>query len=152
MAKSPTFTTDVDRHLVFNASQHNLKCYRRDGTLEWHMEAHGEGTGGDSSLPNGNTPPGLYLVGRIEQTAGDDRYGPYAIKLDPVELDKGGTRDGIYIHGGGSGLKKPLAPRQGWRNTHGCIRVQNDQLGTIVNKVRGVQGRTGQVWVTVKWW
>jgi hypothetical protein len=57
MAKSPTFTTDVDRHLVFNASQPNLKCYRRDGTLEWYMEAHGEGTGGDSSLPNGNTPP-----------------------------------------------------------------------------------------------
>jgi hypothetical protein len=152
MAKAPPFTTDDDRHLVFNASRHNLKCYRRDGTLEWDMEAHGEGTGGDSSLPKGNTPPGLYRVDRIELTAGDPAYGPYAIKLDPIELDKGGTRDGIYIHGGGSGLKTPSATQQGWRKTHGCIRVQNGQLGTIVNKVRGVQGRRGQVWVTVKWW
>ena len=117
MAKAPTFTTDEDRHLVFNASQHNLKCYKRDGTLEWHLEAHGEGVGGDSSQTNGNTPPGLYLAGRVEALVGDVAYGPYRVALVPVDLDKGGQRDRIYIHGGGSRLNNPLAPQQAGAST-----------------------------------
>jgi hypothetical protein len=97
MAKAPTFTTDVDRHLVFNASQHNLKCFKRDGALEWHIEARGEGTKGDSSLKNGNTPPGLYRVGGIETMVHNEAYGPYRIELVPVELDKrGNTRRNLY--------------------------------------------------------
>lgn len=150
MARPPQFTTDEDRHLVFNAALHNLKCFRRDGTVEWHMEAHGEGAGGDSSQPNGNTPPGLYHVGNVV-SVGDDAYGAYAVKLIPLDLDKGGNRDGIFIHGGGTGLSNPSAPNQKFVKTHGCIRVHNRDLGTVVNKVRGVQGKKGQVWVTVKW-
>lgn len=151
MARAPVFTTNEDRHLVFNAMQHNLKCYRRDGTMEWQIEARGDGVAGDSSHTNGNTPPGLYLAGRVEATF-DVAYGPYRIQLLPVDLDKGAKRHDIYIHGGGSILPHPLAPQQGWAKTKGCIRVQNHQLGTIVNKVRGAQGKNGRVWVSVQWW
>jgi hypothetical protein len=151
MAQAPTFTTNEDRHLVFNAAQHNLKCYKRDGTLEWYIEAHGEGVKGDSSQTNGNTPPGLYRAGRVEEM-GDVKYGPYRVELIAIDLDKGPNRQGIYIHGGGSARPEPLAAAQGWAKTQGCIRVQNYQLGMIVNKVRGVHGKKGHVWVTVKWW
>lgn len=30
------------------------------------------------------------------------------------------------IHGGGSNLDDPFAPRQGWLGTHGCLRMQNE--------------------------
>jgi hypothetical protein len=86
MAKSPTFTTDVHRHLVFNAAQHNLKWVLWSGTWK----------------PTGTEQQGI--------------------------LSKDGGRPMVVLE----------SKRINW--------------GTIVNKVRGVQGRTGQVWVTVKWW
>jgi hypothetical protein len=151
MAKPPTFTSTEDRHFVFNAAHHELKCFRTNGQLEWHIRAHGEGGGGDSSLPNGNTPPGLYLVNEVVPTV-DKRFGFYKITLSPIELDKGLGRSNIEIHGGGSGQPKPFASQQGWEKTHGCIRVQNHDLGLVVHKVRLVHGHRAQVWLTVKWW
>jgi len=151
MAKAPTFTNIEDRHFVFNATHHQLKCFKSNGELEWHIRAHGEGTGGAPSKHLGNTPSGLYRVGEVVATPHDNRFGPYEIKLDVVELDNGVRRGQIGIHGGGSDLLKPFAAEQGWEKTHGCIRVQNHDLGLIVNKVRGVQGKRGQVWVTVQW-
>ena len=43
---------------------------------------------------------------------------------------------GRWLHGGGSGLDNPLAPRQGWYPTHGCTRMQNDDIQHLVDKVR----------------
>jgi L,D-transpeptidase-like protein len=155
MAKTPVFTNSEDRHFVFNATHHRLNCFKSNGTLEWAMEARGEGTKGDSSKPFGNTPPGLYRVDKVETLSNNSdnkAYGPYRIALVPVELDKGTDRSGFYIHGGGSDLSQPFASEQGWEKTHGCIRVQNHSLGLIVNKVKGVQGKNGRVWVSVKWY
>jgi RHS repeat-associated protein len=36
-----------------------------------------------------------------------------------------------WIHGGGTGLKNPLAPRQGWRPTLGCTRAQNEDVEAL---------------------
>ena len=41
-----------------------------------------------------------------------------------------------WLHGGGSDLPNPLAPRQGWYPTHGCTRMQNEDIQDLVNKVR----------------
>jgi hypothetical protein len=103
MARTPLFTSSEDRHLIFNATHRLLKCFKSDGTLEWHMEARGEGTAGDSSRTFGNTPPGLYKVDQVERlTPGSENkaYGPFRIALIPVQLDKGRNRKGLYIHGG----------------------------------------------------
>jgi len=140
---------------VFNATHHQLKCFKSNGTLEWQIEARGEGSKGDFSKTFGNTPPGLYQVGDVEAlspTAQNKPYGPFRIALSPVDLDKGTDREGFYIHGGGSDLAKPFDSKQGWETTHGSIRVQNQSLGLIVNKVRGVQGKSGRVWLSVKWY
>ena len=154
MARAPVFSSSEDRHFVFSAAHHRLKCFKSDGTLEWLIEARGEGTKGDSSKSFGNTPPGLYQVDRVESlspTPENRAYGPFRIALLPVQLDKGSDRNGFYIHGGGSDLSQPFASQQGWEKTHGCIRVQNSTLGLVVNKVRGVQGKSGRVWLTVMW-
>ena len=33
-----------------------------------------------------------------------------------------------WIHGGGTGLQQPRAPRQGWKPTLGCTRAQNEDV------------------------
>ncbi|MES2309690.1 MAG: RHS repeat-associated core domain-containing protein [Verrucomicrobiota bacterium] len=43
---------------------------------------------------------------------------------------------GRWIHGGGSGLKDPLAPQQGWYWTQGCTRMQNDDLAKLVDQIK----------------
>lgn len=37
-----------------------------------------------------------------------------------------GDRRERDIHGGGSNLPQPYAPRQGWLPTYGCLRMQNE--------------------------
>jgi uncharacterized protein RhaS with RHS repeats len=49
-------------------------------------------------------------------------YGP-----DGSYIDTGDSR-GRDIHGGGTGLKDPFAPNQGWKPTMGCTRGQNDDV------------------------
>ena len=59
-------------------------------------------------------------------------YGPNDIlRTDDIR--------GRWVHGGGSGLQDPLAPRQGWVPTFGCTRTQNEDIQDIVNQVRAVK-------------
>lgn len=39
-----------------------------------------------------------------------------------------------WIHGGGTKLSEPLAPRQGWKPTLGCTRAQNEDVETLCAK------------------
>jgi RHS repeat-associated protein len=62
-----------------------------------------------------------------------EKYGPNDIlKTD----DK--TR-GRWIHGGGTGLENPLAPRQGWYPTYGCTRLQNEDVKDLTTRVRNLK-------------
>jgi hypothetical protein len=47
------------------------------------------------------------------------------------------TTDGRYrwVHGGGSGLADPFAPRQGWKPTEGCTRAQNEDVEALCEKI-----------------
>ena len=61
-------------------------------------------------------------------------YGP-----DGSYIDTGDSR-GRDIHGGGTGLKDPFAPNQGWKPTMGCTRGQNDdvkRLGQAISAFKG---------------
>ena len=80
----------------------------------------------DEGLPRAKLPNGNYWV-KAEITHG--KYGPaygtfYITTGDPRARD---------IHGGGSGLPFPYAPRQGWLPTYGCLRMQNED-GEEVSK------------------
>ncbi len=41
-----------------------------------------------------------------------------------------------WIHGGGTGLDDPLAPRQGWKPTQGCTRGQNEDVEQLCRKIQ----------------
>lgn len=40
-----------------------------------------------------------------------------------------------WIHGGGTGLPDPYAPRQGWKPTQGCTRAQNEDVETLCDLI-----------------
>jgi RHS repeat-associated protein len=52
---------------------------------------------------------------------------------DIVQTDD--TARGRWIHGGGKGLANPLADRQGWMPTHGCTRMQNEDIKALTKKI-----------------
>jgi hypothetical protein len=49
-----------------------------------------------------------------------------------------------HIHGGGSSLPDPYAPRQGWRPTYGCIRMQNEDIQNLWGKIKSYNDTTGK--------
>ena len=57
-------------------------------------------------------------------------YGPN----DIIETDD--TARGRWIHGGGKGLDNPLADRQGWMPTHGCTRLQNQDIKALTARIQ----------------
>ena len=44
-----------------------------------------------------------------------------------------------WIHGGGSGLDDPWAPRQGWKPTMGCTRGQNEDVEDLCDQIQEYQ-------------
>lgn len=63
-------------------------------------------------------PLGSYTVSADEPPAQNNApYGTFYITT--------GDPRGRDIHGGGSGCEDPLADRQGWCPTYGCLRMQN---------------------------
>ena len=146
-----------DVHFVVNAKSKRLKCFDSNGKMKWMVEAHCEGTNGHYSVFQGNTPPGLYKCGNPDDvlpTDGDkNSFGPWFVPLIEQEgqMSRYG-RDGIGVHGGGSGLTNPYyAPKQGWMVTHGCIRVQNDDLIRFVNTVQYLRRKNRTAWLSVNW-
>jgi len=72
----------------------------------------------------------------------DDVYptkGPYyndPISYGPNDILRTDDERGRWLHGGGLGLRDPFAPRQGWAPTHGCTRLQNEDIQDLVDKIR----------------
>lgn len=71
--------------------------------------------------------------------------GPYknnSTSFGPNDILKtDDTGRGRWIHGGGTGLKDPRAPRQGWKPTMGCTRMQNEDIQELVDMVRDAKSR-----------
>ncbi|MGH3578857.1 MAG: L,D-transpeptidase family protein, partial [Mycobacterium sp.] len=59
-------------------------------------------------------------------------------------------RHGIGIHGGGTGLEDPYADEQGWVKTHGCFRVQNQDLRSLCAELHLVHTRKAHVLLSIK--
>lgn len=69
--------------------------------------------------PYESLPVGNYTAVADEPPAEDSaEFGTFYITT--------GDPRGRDIHGGGSGLDDPKAPRQGWCPTLGCLRMQNE--------------------------
>lgn len=92
----------------------------------------------------GACPRGTFRLGAPVKS-GLPAFGRWFI---PVLDEKQGAgpmarfrRSGIGIHGGGTGLPNPFALFQGWRNTHGCIRLQNRHMEQLVGLMKTAQAK-----------
>lgn len=139
-----------DLHFVVSKDSQFLKLFDSTGKKTWGCEARCWGQHGDWQSTNGDTPPGLYEVGVIYDTTGQRAYGRWCVDLiDLQNQETGNGRAGISLHGGGSGLPSPFAPKQGWVNTHGCIRVQNAELEQIVSMLKRCESSGRKAYITV---
>ncbi len=153
--KPPIGPRDV--HVVVNTASDLAKCFvPGEAEPRWVVPCRNEGVAGPGwDRPFGDTPPGLYRVVAVEYIPADDpgsaAYGPVYLWLQEMEGQESAVgRAGIGWHGGGSGLTDPLAPRQGWMATQGCLRSQNeDLLLRVAPTVNYTIARGGAVWLTV---
>lgn len=92
---------------------------------------------------NSDTPPGLWEAYRVEKIPSNDpaaaSYGWYYIYMRPIGGPAKAIGDvGIGAHGGGIAAPNPWAAFQGWYDTQGCLRYQNqdleDHVVPVVNK------------------
>jgi hypothetical protein len=133
---------------VFNGVSRILKIYlagfgaygKPDGllhTVECHdvgINDHNVTAGSDVYGHLCKCPPGNYGIGVPQHLNPPEiAYGRVFIPLTDIEgAFSAHGREGIGIHGGGSDLPDPFAPRQGWEWTYGCLRLQNADLENIV--------------------
>lgn len=106
--------------LIYSRSDQMLIFEHGDGTatsFECH-NAHFSGYN-DAGEPYETLPLGEYIAHAFEPPAENSvEFGTFYIST--------GDARGRDIHGGGSGLDEPKAPRQGWYPTLGCLRMQNE--------------------------
>ena len=80
----------------------------------------------DDGVPRASLPIGSYTA-NAEQPPTDygPAYGTFYINTDDIRSR--------VIHGGGTSLPDPYAPRQGWLCTYGCLRMQNEDGEQLSN-------------------
>lgn len=94
---------------------------------------------------NGRTIMEMETRNQVTSTAKDGAAGAYSGEFTKCEYPRSNKAFGVakwrttddrgrWIHGGGSGLKDPLANRQGWNPTLGCTRAQNEDVKTLCEK------------------
>lgn len=136
------------------------KCtvWNKSGTPLFFCEARTDGWNGPGyEVQNGDTPPGLYECGLVTWTKKTEpqsiwnSFGEVFVDLEELQDQEASRgRAGVGLHGGGSGLANPTAPRQGWYKTHGCVRFQNEDIVKLVkNFIIPCKAKAGTAYVNV---
>ena len=152
-----------DHHLIVNDVNETCTAYSHDGRQLWRVPclARGQGREAEWEQTGSDTPPGLYLCGKVYRDYEQDptarytpdrrAYGWFSIDLEGQEGQEGPNsrpyRDGIMIHGGGKACGWPgaWAPRQPLHPTLGCPRMHNQDIRDRVLPLLA----KGRVWVSV---
>lgn len=137
-----------DLHFTFSDSQKTLKCFDSAHKLRYTLECRND-TVNEGYGHNGKCPPGQYILGE-PVFVNSISFGEWFIPLHDPEgnwIPEG--RGEIGIHGGGSGLADPFAPRQGWVITLGCLRMQNEDLAKVADSVNYTYEHGGTPYLTV---
>jgi hypothetical protein len=123
------------------------------------------GTGDTQFLNDGNTPTGVYRGAAWKSTASQSSssYGPNGkLTLDPVSGNALNAkryfgRVDLLIHGGDLDTRKGSPWSGGLKPTHGCLRIDNDDVTILNNIVRSATSDDStnmcvapQVWVNIQ--
>lgn len=135
-------------------SKNAMGLYDKMGMPVRYWEAHTQGQSRDRGMPGGDTPTGIYKVGwmdagsqyRHQGKADPKSIGLGFIQLDPERIEVKvpfKMRSDLAIHGGGldkrgKRVPDPYAPQQGWLQTRGCVRMQNEDIEELVADIRSL--------------
>lgn len=139
-----------DLHAEFDKTASRLQVYAAGGQEVFSCEARNRtvnaGEGHWGHCPNGEFKLGVPVPKNTVP------FGKWFIPvLDYLDhhVMRDFQREGIGLHAGGSGLADPFAPRQGWVVTHGCVRLQSEDLEHLVTLIDAAQKAGGVVYLTV---
>lgn len=150
-----------DYHLIVNdrETEYNSKAdlYRWDGVKQWSKTCLAKGQTPDYSKANGDTPPGVYIIGALTVTQSNESaetwnaYGKYFFDLAKYSgAEEKYGRAGVGIHGGGTAAPNPLAPYQQLVPTCGCIRFYNADLEKVILPLyNSVKASGNKIYVSV---
>lgn len=93
----------------------------------WSCKAISQPVNGHEPIENGTYQFGPPEYNEPNETDALRAMGPYFIPVNRA--------NGKGVHGGGSAAEHPLAASQGWYDTEGCIRVQNEDLYHIARNI-----------------
>lgn len=139
-----------DLHLCFDEPAESMTVWTGDHQKIFQCEARNR-TVNEGEGHWGHCPPGEFLLGSPIPKR-EVAFGAWFIPvLDYADHHamRDFQREGVGIHGGGTGLPDPYAPKQGWQITEGCIRCQNRDLATLVIMVHARQQLGGKAYLTV---
>ncbi|GBR76409.1 putative Rhs family protein, partial [Candidatus Termititenax persephonae] len=104
------------------------------------------------SIAGGDTPIATYVVdnnrilGGKEDSRLGESYGTGWIGTTQQTVASGSRwaspKNSIGIHGGGSNkelVQDPYALLQGWADTEGCIRMQNQDVNSLIQQVKSLE-------------
>jgi len=127
------------------------------GDSEALFEGRAAGTAGPGRMvKNGDTPFGIYSYDQSEggrksyrAPRDPDSYGTGKIFITPLYGEALDTtpkaRGDLRVHGGGSGLPDSYAPTQDLIETHGCVRLQNRDVDSLIGALKGLKDKKDPV-------
>lgn len=138
--------------LVFDDRLNRLSVQGPDGRTRFACEARNRTVRPGQFFHFGPCPRGTFRLGRPVKTR-LPAFGRWFVPVLDLAPGRGPMarfrRAGIGIHGGGSGLLAPFAWLQGWRSTHGCIRLQNGDLERLIGLMMDAAARHEPLRLTV---
>ena len=122
------------QQIIFSRDAQEISAIGYDGNIIATWECRDDFVSGfnEEGEPRESLPNGIYTdleADVYDPGEQDQAFGTFYITT--------GDPRGRDIHGGGSGLFDPYAPRQGWVPTWGCLRMQNEdgiELCEMINE------------------
>ena len=117
-----------------------LSVYTRDHALIFKTVVRVQGKTRDRTKKNADTPTGKYKIVGWRTTGNGsnypvDKYGKYdLLALEYFEGEAAGARDGMHLHGGRN-------QENGLQPTHGCIRINDEDLRDLKLLVSSLEER-----------
>lgn len=140
-----------DLHFVFDDTHNRVQCWNAAHENIWKAEMRNSTVNNGTFGHYGNCPRGLFLLGSTvakKEPAFGFHFTP-VLDFGPNKAMAQFGRQGVGVHGGGSGLPHWDAPAQGWVVTHGCLRLQNSANEQFVKLVHDAHAAGGKCYLTV---
>ncbi|MDO8527332.1 MAG: DUF6531 domain-containing protein [Deltaproteobacteria bacterium] len=125
--------------LILDRSRQRMSLFDKNWNNKGGWNVLTKGTAKTWMQTNGDTPSGLYKIGKLYRYShADELFGWGKIDLTPMAGKVMQTkRSGLRIHGGGHSLKNTAM--QKLKPTHGCVRMHNSEVVDLIQDINALK-------------